>query len=230
MANNTQDPHLISYLYLRKAVGFLGLSLPIVLVLGSVLVGNCEEIQSSISDYYHTLMRDIFVGIICAIALFLFSYKGYEDDKQDNIAGTLASLFALGVAIFPTSPDTPVPLCDKLTCNIPAVITNPFISNLHFIFATLFFLVLTYFSLFLFTKTKNIRTQTKQKKTRNSIYKICGYVMLACIALIALYFFYLEKRYPNLAKFDPVFWLETVALWAFAVSWLIKGKLILQDE
>lgn len=230
MANHSQNPHLISYLYLRKAVGFLGLALPIILVLGSVLVGNCDEIQSSISDYYHTLMRDVFVGIICAIALFLFSYKGYEDDKRDNIAGTLASFCALGVAIFPTSPENPVPLCDTPACNIPAVITNPFISNLHFVFATSFFLVLTYFSLFLFTKTKSMSTQTKQKKTRNSIYKTCGYIMLACIALIALYFFYLEKRYLNLAKFDPVFWLETIALWAFAVSWLIKGELILQDE
>lgn len=228
MANITQDPHLISYLYLRKAVGFLGLALPIVLVLGSVLVSNCDEIQSSISDYYHTFMRDIFVGIICAIALFLFTYKGY--DKRDNIAGTLASFFALGVAIFPTSSDTLLPPCDKPACNISAAITNPFISNLHFIFATLFFLVLTYFSLVLFTKTKNISTKTEQKKTRNSIYKICGYVMLVCIALIALYFYYLKKRYQVLAKFDPIFWLETVALWAFALSWLIKGKLILQDE
>jgi hypothetical protein len=230
MANNIQDPRLISYLYLRKSVGLLGFALPIVLILGSIFLGNCNEIQSSISDYYHTKMRDVFVGIICAIALFLFSYKGYVDDKRDNIAGTLASFFALGVAIFPTSPDKIVPLCDVPSCNIPAVITNPFISHLHFVFATSFFLVLTYFSLFLFTKTKNIKTQTKQKKMRNSIYKICGYIMLACIALIAIYFFLLEKSYPSLSKYDPVFWLETIALWAFAISWLIKGELLLKDE
>lgn len=228
MANDKQNPHLISYFYLRKAVGLLGFALPVVLVVGSVLFGNCNEIQSSISDYYHTLMRDVFVGILSAIALFLFAYKGY--DKQDNIAGTLASLFALGVAIFPTSPDKPLPVCDVPSCNIPSVITNPFISNLHFIFATLFFLVLTYFSLFLFTKTKNVQTQTKQKKIRNSIYQVCGYIMLVCIALIAVYFFYLEEKYPNLAKFDLVFWLETIALWAFASSWIVKGELILQDE
>lgn len=230
MTNTTNDPRLISYLYLRKAVGFLGLALPIVLVLGSVLVGNCDEIQSSISDYYHTLMRDVFVGILCAIALFLFSYKGYVDDKRDNIAGTLASFFALGIAFFPTAPDKPLSPCDSPSCNIPAVITNPFISNLHFIFATSFFLVLTYFSLVLFTKTKNKRTQTKQKKERNSIYRICGFVMLTCIILIAIYFFLLEEKYPNLAKYDPVFWLETIALWAFATSWLIKGELLLKDK
>ena len=96
MANITQDPHLISYLYLRKAVGFLGLALPIVLVLGSVLVSNCDEIQSSISDYYHTLMRDVLVGTLCGIALFLFTYKGY--DKRDNIAGTLASYMSATIA------------------------------------------------------------------------------------------------------------------------------------
>ncbi len=228
MINSTQDPRLISYSYLRKAVGFLGFALPIVLVLGATVVGNCtvnscEEIQSSISDYYHTRMRDVFVGTLCAIALFLFTYKGY--DRRDNIAGTLACFFALGIAVFPTAIEIPTP-----TCNIPSVITNPMVSNLHFTFATLFFLVLTYFSLFLFTETKEIDTQTQQKKTRNRIYKICGYIMLACIVLIAVYFFLLEKIYPNLAKYDPIFWLETIALWAFATSWLVKGELILKDK
>ncbi|WP_435356575.1 hypothetical protein [Emticicia sp. SJ17W-69] len=230
MDNNANTPHLISYLYLRRAVGFLGFALPIILVLGSVLIGNCQEIQSSISSYYHTLMRDVFVGTLCAIALFLFSYKGYANDKRDNIAGTFASFFAIGVAFFPTAPDMPLPPCDSFLCNIPSVITNPFISKLHFVFATLFFLVLTYFSLVLFTETKNKKTQTEQKKQRNRIYRICGYIMLVCIILIAIYFFVLEKKYPDLAKYTPVFWLETIALWAFATSWLIKGELLLKDK
>ncbi|WP_394992285.1 hypothetical protein [Emticicia sp.] len=136
MLKPTEDPRLISYLYLRKAVGFLGFLLPIILVFGALLIGNgsiknCREVQSSISDYYHTRMRDIFVGTLCAIALFLFSYKGY--DKRDNIAGTLACFFALGVAIFPTAIEIPTP-----HCNISSVITNPFISKLHFICAIMY--------------------------------------------------------------------------------------------
>lgn len=222
MKKNSDDPRLISYSYLRKAVGFLGLFLPIILFLGLRFIANCTDVQHSISDYYHTQMRDVFVGVLCAIALFLYCYKGYEDDKRDNIAGTLASFFALGIAFFPTSFD------GDSSCGIIPAIKNPkYISTLHFIFATAFFLVLAYFSLKLFTLGNS---DTKEKQIRNKIYLMCGFIMLACIGLIALYFFYLEDKYPNLKNYDPVFWLETIALWAFATSWLVKGELILQDK
>ena len=38
----------------------------------------------SISSYYHSVMRDIFVGSLCAVGTFLISYRGY--DKRDNRA------------------------------------------------------------------------------------------------------------------------------------------------
>ncbi|MBN2349873.1 MAG: hypothetical protein JXJ22_13590 [Bacteroidales bacterium] len=224
MENNNekkQDPQLISYLTLRKAVGILGVAFSVVLVIGSVVCGGCEEIQGSISSYYHTNMRNIFVGILCAIALFLFAYKGY--DNRDAVAGNLACLFALGVAFFPTS------VTDSLTRCIPNPIENHIISVIHFTSAAGFFLVLAYFSIFLFTINKG--EITKMKLKRNRLYKICGYVMLASILLIAVYSICLNLgRCEGLIKFDPVFWLETIALWAFGVSWLTKGNTLLTDK
>jgi cytochrome bd-type quinol oxidase subunit 2 len=222
MKKQSEDPRLISYSYLRKAVGFLGLFLPIVLFLGLRFIADCSDIQPSISDYYHTKMRDVFVGVLCAISLFLYCYKGYAGDNRDNIAGTLASFFALGIAFFPTSFD------GDSSCSISPATPNPeYISTLHFIFATAFFLVLAYFSLKLFTLGDS---DTIEKQTRNKIYIICGYIMLGCIGAIALYFFYLKNQYPNLKNYDLVFWFETIALWAFATSWLVKGELILKDK
>jgi magnesium-transporting ATPase (P-type) len=215
------DKLLISYLTLRKAVGILGFILPIALVAGSAIVGNCEEVQSSISNYYHTAMRDIFVGILCAIALFLFTYNGY--DKRDKYAAQLGSVCALGVAFFPTSILIPLP-----TCNILPVMQSQFIGTLHLLFATLFFLNLAYFSLFLFTESKGDMTPEKEK--RNLIYRICGIVMVACIVLITVYIFLLEKKLANPAKYDVIFYLETVALWAFAASWLVKGEMFIADK
>jgi hypothetical protein len=29
---------------------------------------------------------------------------------------------------------------------------------------------------------------------------------------------------------SPVFWLETVALWAFGVSWFVKGETVFTDK
>lgn len=216
---NNNLPQLISYLTLRKAVGILGITLPIILVIGSVVCGSCEEIQSSISCYYHTNMRNIFVGIICTVALFLFAYKGY--DKMDDLAGDLACIFALGVAFFPTS------VTERLTNCIPNPIDTKILNHFHFISAAFFFIVLAYFSIVLFTKGSEKPTNRKLK--RNKLYRICGYVMLGCILLIALYSFGLKRTLPTLQNYDPIFWLESLALWAFGISWLTKGKAIFDD-
>ena len=219
--NKKKDPRLISYVTLRRSVGVLGVAFPIVLLVGSVVCGECNEVQSSISAYYHTNMRNLFVGILSAIALFMFAYKGYE--KQDAIAGILAGLFALGVAFFPTS-------VTELTNCIPRPIDNQIISTLHFASAAGLFLVLSFFSIFLFTKTTE-KKPGKMKKRRNRLYRICGIVMLVSIALILSYSI-CNSRYgcEGLKKIDPVFWLESIALWAFGLSWLTKGRAILADK
>ena len=83
--------HTYSYLALRKAVGWIGIVLPFVLMFGALLLKD-EVIQESISHFYHTKMGDVFVGALCAVALFLFFYSGH--DKLDNWAGNMAGFFA----------------------------------------------------------------------------------------------------------------------------------------
>jgi len=205
MSNTDTERRLfVSHLTLRRVVGALGVLLPIVLALwGFVLLGRLE-IQPSISDYYGLRTRDGFVGILFVVAWFLFAYKGYE--RRDDIAGDLACLFALGVAALPNS-------------------GSRWEMALHFISATALFLVLSYFSLVLFTKSGG--PTTPRKRTRNRIYKSCGVIMLACIALIAIYYWWLDGT--SIAKLKPVFWLESFALWAFGCSWFVKGEMLLRD-
>jgi hypothetical protein len=105
---------------------------------------------------------------------------------------------------------------------------SPFIGTLHLLLATLFFLNLAYFSLFLFTESRG--DMTPEKIMRNRVYRICGIVMVACIVLIAVYIFLFEKQLPNPEKYDVIFYLETVALWAFSASWLVKGEMFMADK
>ncbi len=216
-----RDPRVISYNTLRNAVGILGISFPVVMAAGSILSGECREIQSSISAYYYTGMRNLFTGIIFAIAFFLFAYKGYE--KKDAIAGNLASVFALGVAFFPTS------ITGHFTSCIPNPIDTGLSSTIHFITSGGFFLTLSYFSICLFTKS--VKEPSEMKHKRNKLYRTCGFVMLVCILLIGVYSNG-EKHghFGFLSKADPVFWLETIALWAFGFSWLTKGETFLTDK
>ncbi|MHC4106250.1 MAG: DUF998 domain-containing protein [Planctomycetota bacterium] len=207
------DSLVISYLGLRKAVGIIGIALPFVLALGKIVLEE-PGILSSISSYYYTVMRDVFVGSLCAIAVFLMSYRGYE--RKDDIAGDLACIFALGAALFPIAPDVGATLGDKV------------VGALHLLFAACLFLTLAFFSLVLFRKTDSTKTPTRKKLQRNIVYTVCGYTILACIALIVVVGLISDDS--PIKRLDPVFWLESAAVVAFGVSWLTKGEAILKDE
>lgn len=206
---------IITYLTLRKLIGILGITLPFVLFFGAFLIFQ-TGIQSSISSYYHTGMRDLFVGTICVIGFFLLIYKGYE--SADNIAGDIGCLAAIGLALFPTAPDG------------TATGTEQIIGYIHLGFAALFFFVLIYFSLYLFTKSDPAKPPTPNKLQRNRVYKICGRTMAACIVLITVYFLLPREIAASLSSLNPVYWLEAMAIIFFGISWLTKGEAILKDE
>ena len=225
----SSDSLLISYLSLRKAVGIIGVSFPLVLVLGNWWIFHSNAIEDSISYYYYTEMRGVFVGSLWAIGVFLLSYRGYE--KRDAIAGRLACVFALGVALFPTAREPGT--CDFVHlfelehggCDVEHVV-----SFVHATCASFLFLTLAYFSLFLFTQTHPDRRQemTRRKRERNIVYYICGWIIVASIAGILILHIAL-----HLSTFGPLpvlFAFESLAVVSFGVSWLVKGEFVLKDQ
>ena len=90
-----QDSLVHSYLFLRRAIGFIGIGLPVVLVVGVLLVDH--EFLDSISGYYYSPMRGVFVGAMCAVGAFLLSYRGY--DRLDNLTATAAGVAAVAVRL-----------------------------------------------------------------------------------------------------------------------------------
>jgi hypothetical protein len=214
------DQYVLSYLTIRKLIGICGMLLPIALILGSTLGGGCLEIKDSISHYYYTSMGDVLVGLLSATAIFLVTYKGYDND---NLYTNLAGAFALCIAYLPTSN------IEGGVCAIFDLPENPIRENAHLASAALFFLVLAYISFFLFVKSKG--EMTPWKKKRNLVYRACGIAMVLMIVLIAAYFWiFPESWQASLKPYKPVFWLEAIALWAFGISWLVKGETILKDK
>jgi hypothetical protein len=219
LTTNRERSLIVSYLAMRRLIGVLGILLPIVVVFGGFTHGE-PTLQGSISGYYYTNMRDFFVGILSGVALFLISYKGYE--RIDDIVVNMSGIFAMGMVLFPTA------MYSGKTERVGIFLINDGVSGtIHLIFGTLFFLALSYNSMYLFTR-RHPGVMGKEKKRRNIIYRTCGIVMLVAIFCITIYTVFLRETF--LASSNPVLILESVALLAFGVSWLVKGNTLFKDK
>jgi len=208
-------------------------------------------LNTSISNYYYTCLRDVFVVILCAVALFLFAYQGY--DKADKWITNIAGIFGVIVAFVSTNfkyditlpcykllsqrvdsagstPDELFPLKENCVCEPYTIIPYPhadFIGYIHLTCAALFFLALAYMSYFQFTQTAG--NPTPQKLKRNTLYKVCAIIIVACIlSLVPCFVSNSVKTFYDNHKF--VFIGESISLFAFGTSWLIKGEFILKDN
>src|SRR5262245_4945448 len=196
-----------AYQYLQRVVGIIAVLLPPVVVTGNAAFGG--EFKGSISAYYYTRMGNVFVGSLCALAVFFLSYnyKPLPGFGLDHLLARFASAAAVGVALFPTTSDA-----------AHATGGEKFVSGVHLACACTLFLLLAFFSLFLFTKSDESKPMSDQKRRRNIVYRTCGLIITAAIVLVVV---------SNLVKppssLHSLFWLETTAVIAFGVSWLVKG-------
>ncbi len=214
---------VISYRTLQRLLGFLGLALPVALLVFSWAEGR--PLEASISDFYYTKMGGYLGGTLCAVGVFLYCYNGFPEDRprlfSDRTFATMAGVCAIGVALFPVHRkglipppgfDDPVP-GDAVTVFYGAV-RHP--DAFHYLSAALFFLCIFIFATVFFPKGEVGLTK------RRLIYYLCGATMALSIARMAPYAFA-----PSRAGYGPHFlfiW-ESVAIVAFSVAWLAKGKI-----
>jgi hypothetical protein len=201
--SSNESSLVISYMTIRAVVGYMGIFLPIILFFGTLLIFG-TDLRPSISAYYHTGMGDVLVGTLFVFGVFLYAHRGWDNDY---IYGRLGCVFALGIALFPTKAEG-------------APFT--FITLLHFIFTAAFFLTLIYFCLKLFVKSDQVPPLPPKKQLRNSIYRICGWVMIVCLIGIGANF--VIPGADGWLGGSLVFWMETFAIWAFGISWFTKGE------
>lgn len=195
----------------RQLIGYIGLVLPLLLILMAMVRDGVAQWRSldSISAYYYTGAVAAFVGMLVALALFLFTYRGYKNKYYwaDRAASITAAVAALGVAFFPTAAPAGM---------TPLSWWSPVTGILHHVFAVVLFTMFAVFALWLFRITPSGEVVTPDKRRRNRVYLCCGMVIVASII------------WAGVAGMNgrPIFWPESVALVAFAVSWLVKGYAI----
>lgn len=216
MVSNQNNSLAVSYITLRQVIGALGLLLPLVCIVGGLTFAQFG-VQASISAYYHTNMRDFFVGLMVCVGLFMFTYGGYE--LLDRIISLIVAVTALGIAFFPCYHSMEPVGIFNVGSNVANIV--------HSMSAITFFTLLAYNSFFLFTKTGS-SIPTPEKLKRNIIYRVCGIVIVAAEVIAGLCILFMSTEMETNTK--AILISETIMLLAFGVSWLTKGEAILKDK
>lgn len=189
--------------YQRFMLGVICGLLPIGCVLFGLL-GEWTGINhpgwyNSISATYFCNSNMFMIGSLCLCAFFLFTYKGY--DLGDRVLTMISAISALLIVACP---------CDAIPADnlglfaLPAKIS----STIHDISAAALFVAFAIMILTQFTKGK--------QKRKNTIYRICGYTMVAVMALVVV-----DRFLPLPAYMTMIY--EFILLEAFAIAWIVKS-------
>lgn len=225
--SNNDTVWLSSGYTLRKLVGILGMLLPLLLYLFLLISYGIKTPLDSISHYYFTRVTSIFIIILGTLAIFLMVYKA--EKSIDFYISFIAGIFALCVLLFPTSNITNI-CCDPSKDYAVTFLRDSSAREyFHYTSAAIFLLALAYMSLFLFTKSDKPRSEIgRKKKIRNTIYIVCGVIMLVALLVILLGTIGVIPR-GFYEKYHLTYWMETVSIEAFGFSWLIKGRSFFKD-
>jgi len=188
----------LSYRNMRAIIGYVGLTLPVVLFLAGVIDGH---IESSISAYYYSKVGNAFTGALCVIGVFLLAYR-LTSWAIDNLATTLAGVSALGVAFFHAAPAN-------------ATVSQLRLADVHLTCAAALFILLGAISLFIFP-----RDVWPGQGWRTNWYRAFGALIWLSIILMPT----LNSLAGSFYDREHVFFiLETVCVMSFAVSFILKG-------
>jgi hypothetical protein len=213
--------HYFTYRRIRRAIGYLGIALPVLLIVLPFIPFFKTEIQPSLSAYYYTNLHDLFTGTLSAVGLFMISYKGHDNPsllKNDQLLTNVAGIMAIGVALVPDAPKSGNP---EVVSLIPYQL--PWLSTLHYIFAALLFGIFALLAINVFTIGQNKAEDIPVSSiNENNIYRFCGIAIIIMMILVPV------SEELELFKYSTLI-LEALALFFFGTAWLIKGR-ALGDE
>ncbi|WP_371171426.1 hypothetical protein [Aliiroseovarius sp. 2305UL8-7] len=216
----------------RQMIGAIGLTLPFVLLIGVWVFG--VPMQSSISAFFYTEMREVFVSASAGVGLFLLTYQGYPRRSGEILTDRLVSGVG-GIAVFATA-FIPT-LCTRGACDDAPTLLDRLLppaldgvqDAIHLVAAGVFLTAMGVISIRLFTRC-SVKSPKLHKQRRNLCYRIFGWTILGMVALLGI----VKLGFPQLGqvwdtRWNFTFWVESVALWAFGLSWLLKGRTLAQE-
>ncbi|MFB6421248.1 MULTISPECIES: hypothetical protein [Bradyrhizobium] len=209
-----------NYRKLRTRMGVLTAAFPVVVIVIGLLWGIRP--QPSLSDYYFAQtpaqgvadlypVRLWFCGLLFAVGVFLYRYKGFS--KNEDRWLSLTGAFTLGVAIFPMG------IPDKTSPFTLASFGYPNVT-LHGISAVLAFVcigvIIFWYSDQTLSQIKN--DPTARKRFRTFYFLIGAYMLLAMGGSVIMHMLHTDR-----ANDSYILYVEWSGLWAFAAYWFVKN-------
>lgn len=196
-----------SYVFTRFSIGLVGVLLPPLLVfLEPALFDGQPFPRGSLSAYYYSGVRELFVGGLWAIGVFLFVYK-FLDFSWESFLSSLAGIAAVVVAVFPTERPG-----DGITLTpFQVKLGEPTVTAIHYGAAIAFIALLIPIVLF-FARDEGKRGHRNWQgfHTVSAAFIAFGAVLAAFAGI---------THGPD----KGVLFGEWIAIWAFGAAWLAKG-------
>lgn len=211
-----------SFLWLRVGIGALGMLLPVLLVTIDRFVFHGRPVpRDSMSAYYYSGMREVFVGVIFTTGAFLLAYKVAESNL-DNAASMGAGLCAGLIATFATSrpsvhdhPRPPRPPLNPLQ----DLIGENAVKYVHYGASAGFIVLLATLSVTFGYREGRRRSEPGKRPPafwRAFHYTCAGAMGVAGVWMLVTSLTHTGPRWSLLLG-------EWVCAWAFGLSWLWKG-------
>jgi hypothetical protein len=210
-----------SYLYMRLSIGLLGVALPAGLVaLDWWFMTEDRQIRGSMSAYYHSPARDLFVAGLCVIGALLLNYMAAQLWTWDCLLSTAAGLALVVVAFAPTKRAGDGALCgdgDGIPPGCTALqqqFGELVVWRIHGIAAGIFTLLLA--ALCLVFALREYRLRRPIRPARIWLYGVSGATILVASAwalfgpTLAIFGYHWGQTYVG----------EVVAFGAFSMTWL----------
>ena len=196
-----QDLMTRSFFAMRWGLFVIGVGLPPVLWFWAWVAHPHHALPDSISGYYHTAARNLFVGALVAVGLLLFLYKAFN--TAENLLLNISGIATIGVAFFPCNPD-------------PGATDNSAMGFwVHGVFALITFLTQGIVAVFFASTTIKLLGEERLRRRFRMTYRILGLLMIV-LPLVAL------LTTTTLKESHSTFWIELAGVYAFAAYWATK--------
>ncbi|MCH8908553.1 MAG: hypothetical protein IH840_15815 [Candidatus Heimdallarchaeota archaeon] len=203
---------------IRRTIGAIGAFSPLFFVCANFFLFGETKIPGSISQYYHTDLRDLYVGIHLTLGILLITYKGY--DRRDGLTTSAAGFLSIIVAFLPTTPS------GELRTSTGFI---------HIISLSLFFYIQIFIVLVLFRRTFPFYLYSSEtesvhlelaifKRRRNVIYTTSGTMIFAITSISLISLLAIDRDVLFGVSVDILnYFFESLLYIAFGLAWLVKG-------